>query len=526
MKKWAEVNALYQIYPRSFKDTTGNGVGDLKGIIQKLPYVKDLGADAVWLSPVYMSPQRDCGYDINDYRLIDPLFGSMDDMDNLIATAHGLDLKVMMDLVANHTSDQHYWFQQAKLSRANPYRDYYVWRDAKPDGSLPTNWLSMAGGSMWEYDAATNQYYLHSFLPDQPDLNWDNPKVRDEVKNIMRFWLDKGVDGFRVDAEWPISKIYEDEVFVPGCENAPNEYGSYVHDKCKNGPNMLAYMKEMGNVLKEYYDAFIVFEYYTDEQYGDETGELVQVFKLDNQHMSPFVFDMMRLDWHASKRAARMKELYGRMPQGSVPFHALGNHDQPRAATHFGEQQARALAVAQLSLPGVPTIYYGEEIGMQNYVIPADMRRDNFKEGGNMGGRDPERTPMQWDDSEGAGFTNGKPWLPIAQNYASVNVQSETADPQSFYALYKKLLNLRQNDRNLRSGVYKPIETGNGYIWAFSVGRKQVYVNFANQPQKINGVQGRAVISSANVGADYHVHDEYILQAYEAVMIETEEEAE
>lgn len=524
MKKWADVNALYQIYPRSFKDTTGDGVGDLKGITQKLPYVKDLGVDAIWLSPVYMSPQRDCGYDISDYCQIDPLFGNMDDMDALISTAHNLDLRVMMDLVANHTSDQHHWFQQAKLSRTNPYRDYYVWRDAKPDGTLPTNWVSMAGGSMWEYDSDTNQYYLHSFLPDQPDLNWDNPKVRQEVKDIMRFWLNKGVDGFRVDAEWPISKIYEDEAFLPGHESAPNDYGSFLHNKCKNGPNMLTYMSEIGDTLKEYNDAFIVYEYYTDEQYGDEVGELVDIFRLDNKHMSPFVFDMMRLDWHAGERAARMQDLYKRMPAGSMPFHALGNHDQPRAVTHFGEQQARALAVAQLSLPGIPTIYYGEELGMQNFAIPEGMKQDKFKEGGGMAGRDPERTPMQWDASDGAGFTTDNPWLPIGQNHTVINVESESDDPQSFYALYKKLLGLRQSDKALRSGAYQPLDTGNGYVWAFSVGDKQVYVNFADQPQTLANMHGTAIVSSITVNAGYGADGDYMLHPYEAVVVQTKKE--
>lgn len=521
MKKWADVTALYQIYPRSFKDTNNDGVGDLKGITEKLPYINDLGVDAIWLSPVYASPQIDCGYDISDYQQIDPMFGTMEDMDRLIDASHDMGIKVMMDLVANHTSDQHYWFQQAKLSKDNKYRDYYVWRDAKPDGTMPTNWVSMAGGSMWELSPTTGQYYLHSFLPSQPDLNWDNPAVREEVKNIMRFWLDKGVDGFRVDAEWPISKLYEDEEFLPGGESAPNDYGSYLHNKCKNGPNMLPYMKEIGVVLKEYDDAFIVFEYYTDEQYGDEVGEYVAIFDLDNKHMSSFVFDMMRLDWHAEQRAERMRELYERIAPGSIPLHALGNHDQPRAVTHFGMQQARALAVAQLCLPGIPTIYYGDELGMQNFSIADDQKRDNFQEGASMSGRDPERTPMQWDASNGAGFSQGTPWLPINDNNQHVNYETEKDDPNSFYALYKKLLTLRRSDSALRKGTYRPIDCGNGYVWAFGVGNKNVYVNFADQPQVVTNVHGKVRISSARVNATGWLQGNCTLGPYEAIVIET-----
>ena len=238
--------------------------------------------------------------------------------------------------------------------------------------------------------------------------------------------------------------------------------------------------------------------------------------------MSPFVFDMMRLDWHASKRAERMKELYERIPAGSLPFHAIGNHDQPRAVTHFGEQQARALAVALLSLPGIPTIYYGEELGMQNFIIPQGMEHDNFKEGGGMAGRDPERTPMQWDASTGAGFTEATPWLPIAQNSTAVNYETERHDSQSFYALYKKLLALRRADAALQTGAYTPINAANGYVWAFGVGGKQVFVNFADRPQVIHGVYGNIIVSSHTVDADGRIHGDHTLQPYEAILIEEE----
>lgn len=489
MTAWKNVTAIYQVYPRSFMDSDGDGVGDLAGITSKLDYLAGLGVGAVWLSPVYASPQADCGYDISDYRQIDPMFGTMRDMELLIERAHELGLKVMMDFVPNHTSDQHEWFQAARSSRDNPYRDYYVWRDPR-DGAEPTNWVSLAGGKAWEYDEASGQYYLHSFMAAQPDLNWDNPRVRDEMHNILRFWLDKGVDGFRVDAEWPISKIYKDDPLNPNYAGDSDEYGSYLHIHCKNGPNMLRYMREMSDVVASYQDRFMVFEYYTEPELGDEIAQYKAIFDLNPRVAGPFVFDMFRMEWHAHDRAARMAKLYACLPQDGRPIHALGNHDQSRVATRLGDSRARALALAQLTLPGIPTIYYGEELGMKDYQMPAGDRHDNFLEGGGMGGRDPERTPMRWNNGANAGFTTGKPWLPIGDDVAALNAHAQLDDSDSFLTLYRDLLHLRAQHDVFRNGVYADVDVQNAYVWAYEVTdgsqRMIVAVNFADQSQVVN----------------------------------------
>ncbi len=523
-KMWANSTALYQIYPRSFMDSNGDGVGDIPGIIEKLPYLQGLGVDAIWLSPVYASPQVDCGYDVSDYRTIDPLFGTLADMDALIAATHKSGLKIVMDFVANHTSNQHEWFKQASTDRHSPYRDYYVWRDAKLDGSEPTNWISLAGGKSWTWSESAGQYYLHSFMPEQPDLNWDNPKVRQEMCDILRFWLDRGVDGFRIDAAWPIAKSYEDEVVLDA--KHPADYGSYVHDKCKNGPKMIAYMKEMAQVMTEYTDAFMIFEYYTDEHNKDEVGEYQELSYINPLVSAPFVFDMFRLPWHASARAKRMAELYQRIAPGVRISHALGNHDQTRIVSRFGESQARALAVAQLTLPGMPTIYNGEEIGMSDYAVPKSARQDNFQAGGGMGGRDPERTPMQWSDEAHAGFSTQQPWLPVNVDYKTVNVAQQQHEPESMLALYRQLLQIRRNNKVFRDGTYSPVDPKNGYVWAYQVSNgdesMSVYVNFADQPQKIASPAGQLLVSSVFAVESHSIEANYTLAPYEAVVIQKE----
>lgn len=521
MKAWWDITALYQIYPRSFQDSDGDGTGDIPGIISRLEYLVDLGIDAVWISPMYASPQADCGYDISDYRAIDPVFGTMDDMDRLIAEAHARGLKIMMDFVPNHTSIEHEWFRQARQSRDNPYRDFYVWRDPV-DGHEPTNWISLAGGRSWTFDEPTGQYYLHSFMPEQPDLNWDNPRVRDAMHDVLRWWCERGIDGFRVDAEWPISKRYVDDTVSEHGDPDPEHYGHYLHDACKNGPHMLRYMREMTDVVAAYRDRFMVFEYYTDENLGEELQEYADIFALNPRVASPFVFDMFRQPWHATDRSQRMAALYAQLPHGARPVHALGNHDQMRIASRFGEAGARALAVMEMALPGIPTIYYGEEIGMRNYHVPRSALADNFGDHGGMGGRDPERTPMRWDDSEQAGFTTGKPWLPIGSQLRSCNVAAQHLDGTSTWTLYHHLLQLRRDNPALRHGEYQPLDTTSGYVWAFAVShggeRMVAAMNFADQPQMIAlDDTARVIISS-----DHHprpiVQGHVMLGAYEAVI--------
>lgn len=526
MNGWDNVTALYQVYPRSFMDANNDGVGDLQGITWKLGYFKELGIDAIWLSPVYASPQLDYGYDITNYYEIDPMFGTNADMDHLIREAHRLDMKVVMDFVPNHTSDQHEWFKESRSSRDNPYRDFYVWRDAKPDGSEPNNWVSLAGGKSWEWDDATEQYYLHTFMKEQPDLNWDNPRVRDAMHNVLRFWCEKGVDGFRVDAEWPISKIYADDPMNSNFYGGEEHYGTHVHTNCKNGPNLLRYMQEMTDVVAAYQNVFMIFEYYTEPELGDEIQQYHDIFNLNPRAAAPFVFDLFRSDWHAHDRATRMGKLYQGLPGNARPIHALGNHDQSRVATRLGNSRARALAVVLLTLPGVPTIYYGDELGMQDFNVPEHQKADNFLDNGGMGGRDPERTPMRWDNSENAGFTAGIPWLPIGQNVATVNVESERGDKNSTLALYQKLLAARGSSDALRNGAYTPLHVHNGYVWAYQVAKNDetywVAANFADQPQRITLPRnGYVLVSSQDVQNSRMCERDMTLEPYEAVLIKS-----
>ena len=306
-KSWRDVNAIYQIYPRSFKDTNGDGVGDLRGIIEKIDYLKgedkSLGVDAIWLSPIFSSPQIDCGYDISDYRSIDPLFGGMAMFDELLLQAHKRDLKVMLDLVPNHSSDQHAWFKESSSSRDNSKRDYYIWRDAKSDGTPPNNWLSMSGGSAWQWHDKTGQYYLHSFLPSQPDLNWDNPEVRQEIFEIMRFWFEKGVDGFRVDAIWPLSKNFAagDNPRNPEYYAGDEDYGSYIHQNSKGGPKLCEYLRMMSDVALEYKNKFLVYEFYPDDRFGSRFDQYSAIQKVAPGVSSTFYFEAFQTEWWARK---------------------------------------------------------------------------------------------------------------------------------------------------------------------------------------------------------------------------------
>ena len=306
-KSWRDVNAIYQIYPRSFKDTNGDGVGDLRGIIEKIDYLKgedkSLGVDAIWLSPIFSSPQIDCGYDISDYRSIDPLFGGMAMFDELLLQAHKRDLKVMLDLVPNHSSDQHTWFKESSSSRDNSKRDYYIWRDAKSDGTPPNNWLSMSGGSAWQWHDKTGQYYLHSFLSSQPDLNWDNPEVRQEIFEIMRFWFEKGVDGFRVDAIWPLSKnfVAGDNPRSPEYYAGDEDYGSYIHQNSKGGPKLCEYLRMMSDVALEYKNKFLVYEFYPDDRFGSRFDQYSAIQKVAPGVSSTFYFEAFQTEWWARK---------------------------------------------------------------------------------------------------------------------------------------------------------------------------------------------------------------------------------
>jgi alpha-glucosidase len=453
---WWRHGIFYQIYPRSFQDSNADGVGDIKGIIDRLPYLVALGVDAIWLSPIFPSPMADFGYDIADYSGIDPLFGTMEDFDALVQAAHTAGLKVILDLVPNHTSDQHPWFVESRSSRDNPKRDWYIWREPAAAGGPPNNWLSEFGGSAWEYDAASRQYYYHAFLAQQPDLNWRNPEVRQAVYDVMRFWLRKGVDGFRVDVIWHLIK---DTQFRDNPPNPSFREGRPPHEKIlplhsTDQVEVHDVIAEMRSVVDEFEGRVLIGEIYLPLErlvayYGKD---------LSGAHL-PFNFALLSAPWHAREIEQIIFEYESVLPAGAWPNWVLGNHDRPRVASRVGRDQARVAAMLLLTLRGTPTLYYGDEIGMQQVPIAPDQVRDPFEKNvpGIGVGRDGCRTPMQWDATRYAGFSISPPWLPLADDFPHENVVNLDADSRSILNLYKALIDLRKKLPQLVSGDYVPI---------------------------------------------------------------------
>jgi alpha-glucosidase len=489
---WFRHRALYQIYPRSFRDSNGDGVGDLRGITQKLDYLAgkndSLGIGAIWISPFYPSPMADFGYDVANYCDVDPLFGTLADFQELLHEAHARDVKVIIDFVPNHTSDEHPWFVEARRSRDNPKRNWYIWKDAKPDGSEPNNWQSTFGGPAWTFDDTTGQYYLHSFLNKQPDLNWDNPEVRSIMKDQMKFWLDMGVDGFRVDAVSPLSKDpdFQDnpprENYKPGVDD-PHKAWDRINSQ--NGPHLFDYLREMADFVGSYDERFMITEAYPHG--WDNTASYLQFYRQVNPHAcAPFNFEGIGAPWQAEVFKDFIDKFEYAIEPEYIPVYCLGNHDRSRLASRFGSKNARTAAMLLLTLPGMPTMYYGDELGMTDTEILPDQIRDPYELNvpGKGNGRDPERTPMQWDASKSAGFTDGEPWLPINPNHFSVNVVTEFKDVQSLLNLYRQLLHLRAGSHAMQRGAYVPVDTPEGVFGFKRVTGNQtmlVLLNFTNK---------------------------------------------
>ncbi len=504
-RTWWKEAVIYQIYPRSFMDSDGDGIGDLQGIISRLDYLKYLGIDVIWLSPVYKSPNDDNGYDISDYQAIMDEFGTMDDFDALLAGAHERGIRIVMDLVVNHTSDEHKWFVESRKSKDNEYRDYYIWREGKEGKNPPNNWGSCFGGSAWQYDEATAMYYLHLFSRKQPDLNWDNPKVREEVFRMMKWWCDKGIDGFRMDVISMISKTAE----MPDGEinGLYGDYGPY----CVHGPNVHKYLREMNEQVLSGYDIMTVGETpgVTTElakQYaGEDAHELNMVFQFEHVEgdgkYGKWTDEKMPLTTLKKTLSRWQKELYGQA------WNSLfwDNHDQPRAVSRFGddrpeyrEMSAKMLATCLHMLQGTPYVYQGEELGMTNYPFrtPADFRDiesvNAYQEWCGQGklshdtfwpclvfkSRDNARTPVQWDDSENAGFTSGTPWIGVNPNYKEINAKAETANPDSVFHYYKKLIALRRQNPIMVYGSYEPLlmESEELFVYTRTLGEEKLLV--------------------------------------------------
>jgi alpha-glucosidase len=453
---WWQDGIIYQVYPRSFQDSNHDGIGDLPGILKRLDYLKWLGVKAIWLSPIYPSPMADFGYDISDYTDIWPSFGTLADFDELLKQVHAAGMKLILDLVPNHSSNEHPWFLESRKSRDNPKRDWYIWKDARPDGSPPNNWLSVFGGSAWEWDETTKQYYYHAFLKEQPDLNWRNPRVEEALFNILRFWLDKGVDGFRVDAMWHMIKDaqFRDNPRNPDYESHMATYNQLLPLYSTDQPEMHTIVAKMRKVLDEYNERMMIAEIYLP------VNRLVTYYGVNNTEAHlPFNFMLITLPWLSRQIALSIDEYEAALPQNAWPNWVMSNHDQPRIPSRIGQQQAKVAAVLLLTLRGTPTIYYGEEIGMRDVPIPLSEIQD--PQGLNMPGknlsRDPERTPMQWNKSAHAGFTDGKPWLRLDRAYPRENVQVQQQDNYSSLTLYRRLIQLRQEQPSLMTGDYKPV---------------------------------------------------------------------
>lgn len=485
--EWWKRGIFYQVYPRSFQDSDGDGVGDLEGIRRRLGYLSNLGVDAVWISPIFPSPMADFGYDVSDYCGIHPLFGDLDAFDRLVAEAHALGLKIVLDFVPNHSSDAHPWFAESRTSRENPKRDWYIWRDPAPGGGPPNNWVSNFGGSAWELDESSGQYHYHAFLREQPDLNWRNPAVREAMKDVLRFWMRRGVDGFRVDVIWHLMKdeAFRDDPINPDWRPGDADIRSVLQTRSTDQPEVHEVVAELRAVLDEFGDRVLIGEIYLPvERLVAYYGE-----NLAGAHL-PFNFQLILARWDARGIARLIDEYEAALPPGGWPNWVLGNHDQPRVASRIGGPQARVAAMLLMTLRGTPTMYYGDEIGLENVVVAPEEAQDPWEknEPGLGLGRDPERSPMQWNGSAGAGFSIGRPWLPLGADHAARNVETLDGDPRSILTLYRKLIALR-SDPALTTGAYHAIEaSGDVLAYERRLGERRLLIalNLGMEPQSLD----------------------------------------
>lgn len=551
-KKWWKESVVYQIYPKSFKDSNGDGIGDIKGIIEKLDYLKELGVNVLWISPMLESPQDDNGYDISDYRRIYEDYGTMEDYEEMLSEAHKRDIKVLMDLVVNHTSDEHNWFIESRKSKDNPYRDYYIWKDPV-NGKEPNNWGGVFGGSAWEYDEKTQMYYLHLFSKKQPDLNWENEKVRREVYDMMTFWCEKGIDGFRMDV---ISMISKNQAFPDG-EVKNGLYGDF-NPYCVHGPRIHEFLQEMNKEVLSRYDIMTVGETSgvtieeAQKYAGEDRNELNMVFQFE--HVEDACCDHGK--WTTAKFNFRdfkktmikwQEELQGKAWNSLF----LGNHDQPRSVSRFGndnpayrETSAKMLATCLHMMQGTPYVYQGEELGMTNVYFDKledyrDIESINFftelTEAGIMTpeymmkclmlrSRDNARTPMQWNDSAQGGFTSGKPWIRINSNYKEINAAQQLGDPASVFHYYQKLIRLRKEKDIIVYGDFEALCRDDDKIFAYTrkLDQKKLLTvcNFSDQdaemeiPEEFAGAQ--CLIT--NLGRTVFDRN-FVLRPYEAFVL-------
>ncbi|MCR9211463.1 MAG: alpha-amylase family glycosyl hydrolase, partial [bacterium] len=450
---------IYQIYPRSFQDSNADGVGDLAGIERRLDYLMGLGIDAVWLSPIFPSPMIDFGYDVADYCDIDPLFGDLKTFDRLLAAMHSRGLKLLMDFVPNHSSDQHPWFIESRSSRENPKRDWYIWRDASDDGGPPNNWISDFGGSSWEWDAPTKQYYLHAFLPQQPDLNWRHPGLREAMLNVLRFWLDRGVDGFRIDVLWHIIKdaALRDNPINPDWTPDRTQRDQLIQLNSTDQPEAHQIAAEFRSLADSYSDRVLIGEISLPD---DRLARWFGMEKQPEVHL-PVNFHLIESNWNAQSLGQMIVDYEASLPKHGWPNWVFGSHDAPRIAARVGDAQSRVAAMLLLTLRGTPTLYQGDEIGIGEVPIPRDRIRDpqHLLQPELNIGRDRSRTPMPWDDSPSAGFSPAEPWLPLNPDSRRRNIATQEREPNSLLYLYKALLSLRRRQAALSIGNFTLLKT-------------------------------------------------------------------
>ncbi len=525
MAPWWTHAVIYQIYPRSFMDANGDGIGDLAGIRARLDYLAWLGVDVIWLSPTYPSPMADFGYDVANYTDVDPGYGTLADFDGLLDEAHGRQIKVLLDFVPNHTSNTHPWFVESRSSRGNPKREWYIWRDAGPNSAPPNNWLSNFGGSAWQWDEATAQYYYHAFLAEQPDLNWRDPHVQQAMFDVLRFWLARGVDGFRVDVLWHLMKDeqFRDNPPNPAYRPGMSPYQSLLATFSADRPEIHDLVTRMRRVLGEYGDRLMLGEIYLPIErlvtyYGPQ-GPAAHV---------PFNFQLIQLPWNATTIGAAIEAYERALPAGASPAWVLGNHDKPRVARRLGAEQARVAAMLLLTLRGTPTIYNGDELGLVGVARAAAESLD--PKGRNLPGfsRDAERTPMHWDASANAGFTTGRPWLPVQPDFQRVNVAIERDDPRSMLSLYRSLLQLRRRDAALARGAHTSGHRDDRvvvFVREFEGQRRLVALNFSAQAQRValEGGAGGRVLLSTRLDRGDAVSGEVRLRPDEGVIVAVEE---
>ncbi|HVW23563.1 MAG TPA: alpha-amylase family glycosyl hydrolase [Candidatus Saccharimonadales bacterium] len=536
--RWADGAVIYQIYPRSYQDANGDGIGDLPGITQRLDYLQELGVTGVWLSPFYPSPMADFGYDVSDYCDVDPVFGTLDDFKDLLKEAHKRDIKIIIDIVPNHSSDEHQWFKASRQSRDNKYSDWYVWKDpAGWEGTKPlppNNWLSIfTGQSAWEWVPARQQFYLHTFGVRQPELNWQNAAVRKAMKNVLRFWLDLDVDGFRVDAVPFMGKDpdFSDNPLNPDYKEGEHSlYDSLLHINSQHWPQHYEYLQQMASVLKERrykrQPRFMVTEGYTARQ--DIVEEYLRYYRgMDPKVAAPFIFEGIILPWEAQQWRHFLDRFHTALNNFSpvaVASYAFGNHDQPRLVSRLGEAQARAAAVLKLTLPGMIFVYYGEDLGMHDVDIPADKVQDPAA--ADRFTRDAVRTPMQWSAGVNADFSTAKEtWLPLANDFKEHNVEAEKQDEASFLNLYQTLIHLRRESSAIGRGSIELADVTDPHLLAFMRKHgKDVYtivVNFRNRSADYNFERpGHIVVSSVSGKPNHKIERHSLrLKPHEAVVI-------